>query len=276
MKQYAKGGFLGKTIGLLQYMADLQVPLYASHAGFFLVLAVFPILVLLLCLVRYTGLQVETLTGLLEGVIPAALLPAVKKLILNTYQNTSGVILSLSALTALWSASRGIHGLRTGLNAIYDVQENRGYLRTRLLSILYTFALLLVLLMTLGLHVFGTSLLQLTHLADSSLLVFLDRVLDLRFFVLVGVQTLLFAVMFMFLPNKHNRFGESLPGALLASVGWLVFSDLFSAYVENFTRYAIIFGSVYAVALSMLWLYFCLCIVFYGGALNHYLMEQRK
>ena len=207
--------------------------------------------------------------------IPGALMPAAKKLILNTYQNTSGVILSLSALTALWSASRGILGLHTGLNAIYDVQENRGYFYTRLLGLLYTFAFLLVLLLTLGLHVFGTTLLRLIPLDSSPLIVFLSEILDLRFFLLLGVQTLLFTAMFMVLPNKRNRFVDSLPGALLASSGWLIFSDLYSTYVENFTRYATIFGSVYAVALSMLWLYFCVSIVFYGGALNHYLITHR-
>ena len=47
-------------------------------------------------------------------------------------------------------------------------------------------------------------------------------------------------------------------------------------YVEHFASYANIYGSVYAVALSMLWLYCCISIVFYGGALNHYLMDHRK
>ena len=276
MKQYPKGGLIGKTAGLLRYMAALQIPLYASHACFFIVLAVFPALVLLLCLVRYTGLQVEALAELLEGVLPGALLPAVKKLILNTYQNTSGVIVSLSALTALWSASRGIHGLRTGLNAIYDVAEDRSYLHTRLVSILYTFAFLLVLLLTLALHVFGTTLLHIQPIQNLSVFSFLSEIVDLRFFLLLGVQTLLFTAIFMVLPNKHNRFLQSLPGAVFASFGWLVFSDLFSLYVENFPAYATIFGSVYAVALSMLWLYFCMSIVFFGGALNHYLIVQKK
>ena len=82
--------------------------------------------------------------------------------------------------------------------------------------------------------------------------------------------------MYAALPNKRNSFRESLPGALLASVGWLVFSDLYSVYVENFSGYANIYGSVYALALSMLWLYFCISIVFYGGALNAYLIKIKK
>ncbi len=276
MKEYPKGGIVGKIMGIAEWVAQLKIPVYAAHAGYFIVLAVFPMLVLLLGLLRYTGMQVQTLTDLLDGVIPQALIPAAKRLILSTYQNTSGTVISISAVTALWSASRGIHGVLTGLNSIYDVEEDRGWLRTRLVSMLYTFLFILVLLLTLVLHVFGTTILNHLPIGDSPLLSFLAEIVDLRFFLLLGAQTAVFTAMFMVLPNKRNRFMQSLPGALLASCGWLIFSDLFSVYVENFSGYANVYGSVYAVALSMLWLYCCISIVFYGGALNHYLMDRSK
>lgn len=276
MKDFPKGGLLGKVYGIIQSIGELKIPVYAANACYFIVLSVFPTLVLLLGLLRYTGIAVDTLTALLEGVIPEALMPGAKRLIISTYANTSGAVVSLSAFTALWSASRGIHGLLTALNNIYDVQENRGYFYTRGVSVLYTFLFLLVLLLTLVLHVFGTTLLQYLPLSGSPFLVFLWEMIDFRFFLLLFLQTALFTAMFMALPNQRNRFMDSLPGALLASCGWLTFSNLYSVYVEHFSRYANIYGSVYAVALSMLWLYFCICIVFYGGALNHFLISRRK
>ena len=54
----------------------------------------------------------------------------------------------------------------------------------------------------------------------------------------------------------------------------MVATRLFSVYVERFSRYSSVYGSVYAVALSMLWLYLCLSIVFYGGALNRLLKKE--
>ena len=202
-------------------------------------------------------------------------MPAVKRLILSTYRNTSGAVISLSAITGLWSASRGVYGLLTGLNAIYGVQENRGYLYTRSISVFYTFLFLLMLLATLVLNVFGTTLIQWLPLKNFTLVQFLWDIVDWRFILMLLLQTGLFTAMFMALPNRRNTFRQSVPGALLASVGWLVFSDLFSVYVENFSGYANVFGSVYAVALSMLWLYFCISIVFYGGVLNQYLIAKR-
>ena len=273
MRDFPKGGLVGRVIGLWQNIRILQIPLHAANTGFFLILSLFPALVLLLSIIRYTPLDVHSLLTFLEGIIPEALLPEAELLIVGTYENTTGALISFSAITALWSSSRGIYGLITGLNAIYQVAEHRSFLQVRLLSVLYTFAFLLVLLLTLVLHVFGTGLLELMAGSSIPFFRFLSGVVDLRFFLLVFLQTALFAAMFMALPNRKNSLNDSLPGAFLASIGWLVFSHIFSLYVENFPTYSRIYGSVYAVALSMLWLYCCISIVFYGGILNRILME---
>ena len=273
MRDFPKGGLVGRVIGLWQNIRILQIPLHAANTGFFLILSLFPALVLLLSIIRYTPLDVHSLLTFLEGIIPEALLPEAELLIVSTYENTTGALISFSAITALWSSSRGIYGLITGLNAIYQVAEHRSFLQVRLLSMLYTFAFLLVLLLTLVLHVFGTGLLELMAGSSIPFFRFLSGVVDLRFFLLVFLQTALFAAMFMALPNRKNSLNDSLPGAFLASIGWLVFSHIFCLYVENFPTYSRIYGSVYAVALSMLWLYCCISIVFYGGILNRILME---
>ena len=274
MRQFPRGGIIGKTVHLLRQVRTLQVPLHAANACYFIVLAVFPALVLLLGLLRYTPLEVERLGELLYGILPEALAEGAEELILLTYDNTSGTVVGVSAATVLWSSSRGIYGVLTGLNAIYGVSEDRGYFQTRFLSILYTLSFLLILLLTLGLHVFGTGLLAVLERTAHPFVLFLIRLIDFRFVLLLVLQTLVFAAMFMALPNQRNGFWESIPGALLASFGWLVFSNLYSIYVEHFAHLTNVYGSVYAVALSMLWLYCCMSIVFYGGALNALLRRK--
>ncbi len=274
MGEFPRGGLIGKAVHMWRMIRGLQVPIYAANACYFMVLAVFPALLLLLGLLRYTPLEVERLGEMLSGILPEALLENAEELILITYDNTSGAVLGVSALTTLWSASRGIYGLLTGLNGVYGASEDRGYFYIRFISVMYTFAFLVVLLLTLGLHVFGTRLLFLLETASHPFLRFLGDMIDFRFFLLLILQTGIFTAMFMALPNQKNRFWDSLPGALLASSGWLVFSDLYSIYVEHFAHLSNVYGSVYAVALSMLWLYCCISIVFYGGALNRFLMER--
>ena len=274
MGEFPRGGLIGKTVHLWRRLQALRIPLYAANASFFIVMALFPALLLFLGLLRYTPLEVERLGEMLAGILPEALLEGAEELILLTYDATSASTLGLSAVTTLWSASRGIYGLLTGLNCVYGLEENRGWLRTRLVSMVYTFAFLLVLMLTLGLHVFGTGLLNLLRQAGHPFLRFLLGLVDLRFFLLLFLQTAVFTAMFTALPNGRNTLRSSLPGALLASAGWLGFSNLYSIYVERFAHLSNVYGSVYAIALSMLWLYCCMAIVFYGGALNRLLMGR--
>ena len=267
------GSFVQKLRNLWRFAARQKVSLFAAYSAYFLVLAAFPSVVLLLSLLRYSGLQLGTLLDLLGQVFPQALMPSVERLLLGAYYNTSGAVVSLSAVTALWSAGRGVYGLMQGLNGVYGVKESRSWLYTRLISVGYTFGFLVVLQLSLGLHVFGNYLIDLAR-QQAGFWLFLAEVVDLRFFLLFFLQTGLFTAMFMVLPNEKNSFMESLPGALLASLGWLIFSDLYSVYVESTAGYSGLFGSVYAMALSMLWLYFCMSILFYGGVLNRYLTES--
>ena len=256
-----------KILRLIRGLAGTKIPQYAAYASFFTVLAAFPALVLMLALLRYTGMDVHALTASLSAVVPGALVGWLEQVVLGAYRATSGAVISLSALITLWSASRGIYGIMVGLNGVYGVSEGRGYFYTRGISVLYTFLFLLVLLVTLMLYVFGETITNYLFIGTRALGV-------LRFLLLLVMQTALFTAMFMALPNRKNGFLESLPGAVVSSFGWLIFSDLYSVYVEHFSGYANVFGSVYAVALSMLWLYCCMSILFYGGALNRYLGEM--
>lgn len=275
MKGYPKGGIIGRTVRFCREVAALRIGMYAAGASFFIALSVFPGLLFLLGLLRYTPLEVERLGELLSGVLPQALGPAAEELILLTYDASSGAAIGLSAVSTLWSASRGVYALIGGLNAVFGVRETRSYLRRRWLSLVYTFAFLLVLVLTLGLHVFGQELALLAEDSPLPLLRFLAEAVDLRSFLLLTVQTLLFAAMFQALPDRSGRFLRSIPGALLGAAGWHIFSDLYSVYVERFARLTSVYGSVYAVALCMLWLYCCVSIVFYG-ALVERLPEWRK
>ena len=246
-------------------LAELQIPVYAANACYFLAIAMFPALLLILASLRYTALSATDLIRLLEGILPSALMGAAESLIVSTYYNSSAGVLGISAVAALWSASRGIHGLLTGLNRIYGVREDRGWLRTRLLSVGYTFVFLLLVIVTLVFQVFGESL------AGR----FLGELIDWRSAWLLVAQILIFGLLYMVLPNRQNRFLGSLPGAVLAAVGWQLFSHGFSLYVERMMdRYTNIYGSVYTVAIGLLWIYCCMCILLFGGLLNRILQNK--
>lgn len=276
MKQLPRGGLIGKTIGAARVIAELNIPFRAAYGAYFLILSAFPALLLVLNSLRYTVLTVADLTAVLENVLPEALMDSVQELISSTYRSASSAVAGVSVLTLLWSSSKGVYGLLKGLNAVYGVEEDRGYVYTRGISVVYALLFLVVLVLTLVLHVFGNTLTNLLHGIENPVVMFLVDLIDLRSVLLLAVQVLLFTAIYMVLPNRRNGFWESLPGAAFSSVGWAVFSWAYSVYVTHFSRISNIYGSVYSVAVSMLWLYCCVSILFYGAALNKLLSGYRK
>lgn len=267
---YPQGGIIGKSIAFCRRFARLKLTVYAANAGYFLVMSLFPTLVLILHILQFTQLDAVDLMNVLGDILPDALLPAAQKLVNNTYAHTTTTMASMSAIGALWSASMGTYGVVRGLNHIYGVQENRGFIYVRAISVLYTFAFLLVLIMTLVLSVFGQFLSGFLH---SGLLL---EIVDLRYVLMLAMQVCIFTLMYSVLPNVPNPLRRSYPGALVTAAGWMVLSRLFSFYVEHWDSYSAIYGSVYAVALGMLWLYLCILILFFGGAVNQWLSERKK
>lgn len=274
MSDHPTGGIWARIRHWSRVISGLRISIHASSASFFLALSVFPALLLLLSLLRYTSLELRDLLNAVEGFLPEALMPYAEDLVRSIYENASAGVVSVSAITALWSASRGVQGLMTGLRAVYGTAPSRGYLLQRLRSLSYTLAFLGVLLLTLVLHVFGTAIYDALRRDAHPFLRFLAARIDLRFFLLLGLQTVLFSAIYTTVDGPGSRLRDAAPGAVLASLGWLIFSNLFSLYIDYFGDYTHIYGSVYTVALSLLWLYFCICILFFGGAFNRFLLER--
>lgn len=257
------------------FLQPMNIPLHSAHTSFFLILSLFPALLLLLGLLRYTNYGVNDLIDLLEGFLPQSLMPTAEALVNASYKHSSGMVVSVSVLATLWSASKGTYGLLRGLNAVYGIKD-RPYWRSRGISIVYTFLFLLALVLTLVIHVFGSAIIDYLWMTTTPWVMGLLSIIDLRFVTLLLLQAVLFTAMYALLPVQHHSLRCSIPGALLASFGWSAYSRLFSIYVEYFTDYYNIFGSIYALALGMLWLYFCICILFYGGAFNRWLSERKS
>ncbi len=258
----------------LDFIRPMQIPLHGAYTSFFLILSLFPCMLLLLGLLKYTPLGVAELLSLLEVLLPESLLPIAQAVVEASYRHSSGTVVSASAVAALWSASRGMYGLRRGLQAICGPEPREGYLRSRLRSMAYTFLFLLALLAILGAHVFGSAILDYLWMTTNPRLMVLMGVVDLQFLLLFGLQSILFSAMYALLPGRRSAFFRCLPGAAVASLGWLVLTELFSVYMGHFARYTNIFGSLYGLALGMLWLYFCVSLIFYGGALNRLILEK--
>ena len=74
MRQFPKGGVIGKAVHAAQTMHQKNIPLHAAYAAYFLILSIFPALLLVLSMLRYTGLTVEDLIWVIGDFFPQPLM----------------------------------------------------------------------------------------------------------------------------------------------------------------------------------------------------------
>ena len=250
-----------------------HVSAYAAGASFFIILALVPALMLLAALLRFTPLSQADLMDAIGGLVPAAFLPLVQYVSGELFSGSSIALISVVAVAAAWSASRGVYGVMVGMNAIFHTHDRRSYLTRRLLCVGYTLILLLALLCTLTLHVFGRLLIAALDRHFPRLTNELALVSALRFVFTLAFLTLVFTLIYRVFPARHATLRVCTLCAFLAALGWLLFSSLFSVYVSHFSGYATFYGSLATVALFLLWLYFCITILLLGGVLASMLLR---
>ena len=75
-------------------------------------------------------------------------------------------------------------------------------------------------------------------------------------------------LIYKFLPNRKDKFIRQLPGAVFTAIGWMAISWIFSVYVDVFTGFSSMYGSLTTIVLIMLWMYLCMYCILLGGELN--------
>lgn len=265
---------LSFIIRLSQKYSYDEMSVYAAQASFFTILAAFPFFMLLLALIDLIPIvQVSDLLAFLIQALPDNLDALTITIIDNIRNNTTVTLLSLSALTAIWSASKGILSMERGLNRAYDVDVQRNYVLRRLLCSGYTFLFTFMCALSLLFLVFGSMIEHQIVLFFPELGPILLFIPVIRGLLSLALLSLFFLAFYVVLPHKKQKIRSQIPGALFSAVGWITFSYAFSFYFKRFNSFTPIYGSLTAVILMMLWLYFCICILFLGAELNS-LLDQ--
>ncbi|MCL2019788.1 MAG: YihY/virulence factor BrkB family protein [Oscillospiraceae bacterium] len=249
-------------------MIKNNVPTHSAEAAFFVIIATLPTMMLLLTLLNYLPISAEQIQGFSLDFLSPQVSGFVDNLFNEIHQKTTGAVISTASVAALWSASRALLAIIKGLNSIYGVKDKRGLIRVRFVTMLYMLGFMITLIITLVVLVFGRVIAgwlveTLPALGRNTAFFSWARWL-FGFCFLV----LFFWALYSFAPGRKTRSIMEFPGAILTTLGWLGFSALYSFYINNFANYSYLYGSLTAIVLLMLWLYFCMNIMFFGAEVN--------
>ena len=257
-----------------------EMTVYAAQASFFTIIAAFPFIMLLMAMIQLIPtITKSNLLQVITSLVPANLKSLVFGVVENIYTNSPATVLSVTAIAAIWSASRGMLSIERGLNRVFGKQKKRNYVVTRMICAGYTIIFMLICILTLVLLVLGSSIQGFVEHHFPVVAEITHYVISVRT-VLLLILTIFFTFLYTYVPEKKQHFKKQLPGAIFSTLGWIAFSFAFSIYFNNFSNFSVMYGSLTAIVLLMLWLYVCICILFLGAEINYFYSgdwkEQKK
>lgn len=269
--------FIVNLINYIRYFTNRLnrhcISAFSGQACLFIIISFFPFVMFLLTMIRYLPITESALLHMCTEVLPTAFSSFVVSIMKEIYSKSTNALLSVTVITALWSASRGFLTITKGLNYVYDIRETRNYILLRLVSTGYTLIFALLIIITLVVLVFGNRLYHEINMVNPLLGNLLGMIVDFRTCLGFFILLLFFLMLYLFIPNRKSRLLNELPGAIVSSIGWILFSYLFSIYIDHFGNYSYTYGSLTAIVLLMLWLYACMFILFIGGEVNMFFTE---
>lgn len=254
----------------------------AAALAYYLFLAIFPAMIFLLSLLPYLPIADlhQAVMEALRQAIPGEAAKALEGVIAEVTKEKRGGLLSLGLFLTLWTASSGFFAIMQQLNITYDVKESRPFWKTRGLAMLLTIAFALLVAGAFALIVLG-GVLQgwLGDLVGYNQVLLISFSL-LRWFIILLLLLMGFALTYFFGPDVEQEFRFISPGSLLGT-GLLILGSLaFRIYVENFGNYSATYGGLGAVIILMVWLYVAGFVILLGSELNalieHYSLYGKR
>ena len=274
----SRGSWWVATKRTLNAAIDMEVSMRCAGVAFYGFLSLFPAVAsAILVFGLITDLTfVESGYGEVLNVLPEqadALLRDQIAALLSNDNSRLGIGLLISLSVALWTGSRGTNALIYAISRAQHEEGLRSIIGSVALSIVATFGVFLVVLISL----FGLAVIPALAAAIPG-----ERYAELialwaRWPVLVTIIFLAVCVLYRYAPVRQPaRWRWVFPGAAFGTLGWLLTSALFSAYVENFADYNTTFGTLAAPVILLLWFYYSTLIFVLGATLNAELELQTR
>jgi membrane protein len=243
---------------------------WAAELAYYFFLALFPALVFFVAVASFFPIHnfLDQILGALARFAPVEVLTLVRDQVLQISKNNNGGLLTLGILGTLWSASAGMSSVMSTLNQAYHVQEGRSWIRVRITAILLTVALAIFVLVSFALVLLGPTLADTVaewiHLGT----VFAWTWKILQWPVVVALVVTGVGIVYYVAPDVEQEWVWITPGAVFATVVWLVISLGFKWYVAAFANYQKTYGAIGAVIVALLWFYVSGLALLIGAQLN--------
>jgi membrane protein len=259
-------------------VSDANLFLIAGGVTYAILLALFPGLAALVSLygLLLDASEIEKQVGALSAILPTQTQQLLAEQLHKLVEASSGALgigAGVGIVLALWSASRGMSGMITALNIAYEEKERRGFFKLNMIALGLTLGLMvggIVVIALIGVLPTVVQFLDLDAAAKWLLVV-------VQWPLLIVVVMLCMAVLYRYAPSRDKpQWRWVSPGAITATISWVIASVGFTVYVANFNSYDKTYGSLGGVIILLTWLYLSALMVLFGAAINAQSEKQTR
>ena len=240
----------------------------SAQCSYFLFLSLFPFFIFLFSLLSFTNIPQSQLMSLVFSFFPTDVANVIRTIIENVLSTRNATLLTVGALMTIWSSSSGINAVRKGLYKAYRKVDSRPIWQVIIVNLVSTIGLALMLFITIVFlvsgEVIGNQVFMFLNISSTFEIVWnLIRIL-----VPVITMATVFTMLYVLIPYQKVKFIEVFPGVVFTMGAWLAISILFSYFVNNFTNYANIYGSISGIIILLIWLNLSCLFLLLGGEIN--------
>ncbi len=243
----------------------------ASSLAYNFMLALFPAIIFLFTLIPYIPIDdfQGTLLRLLADVLPHNAYMALQNTIVDIIKNQNVSLLSIGFMSALFFATNGVSTLMQAFNNSSLVIEKRTWFKRRMIALTLTVVISISLIMAIGIMIAGQDLIRIiqSHLASKSHF-WVYVIILTRWIIIITIFFTTISLLYRYGPSHKLKWNFMSPGSILAT-GLAVLTSLgFTYYINNFSSYNKIYGSIGTLIVVMIWLYLNSLILLIGFELN--------
>ena len=255
---------------------DHDVPRDSAALTYYLLFAIFPLLIFVSTLLGALQLDVASMSQTLSQFIPADVVGLVTGYLDFVNRHSSSELMLFSLVFSIWFPMRAVGCLMHSMRKAVGRGRPKSMVRQTIYNFLFTLWLIVSIALSLALIVVGRRALIFISRFVTLSPWFISTWNNLRFLVLALIMAVVLMLQHMLALGERRPLHEALPGIITSLVLWMGLSFAFSYYVENRARYAVLYGSIATTIVALLWMYMSATVFLLGAELNGALLAYRK
>jgi len=247
-----------------------------AELAYYMVIGLLTILVTVVYAAHFIPNLIQTVDRQVLALLPDNIKDLILNALLEIKMPKSISVIIATSLTSIWFVSRAMHSIMVSFNEIYGVADHKIGFKSKAFSILFTLALVAMFLVLFSLTIvqglLSGFLEEYFHLSTD---IFRENEIW-ETLISAGILLFIFNALYYYLPDKKLRWYFSVPGAMFATITWLLMSKGFTLYITSISSFSWILGSFGSIFIFLIWIYYSALFLLIGAVINSIIMRRME